>query len=554
MASLTRGTTFVDGVANDVTAAKLSALVDNATPTSGFIQDRTAETITATNDTLLIGDASDSNNLKRITVANFAQTLPTAKVTTGTIDTGTFGTTTSTAATITTGTIPTLTSITKITSGTGTAAAPAISPTGDTNTGIFFPDADTVAFAEGGTEAMRIDSAGDVGIGTTNPVYKLDVSGLIASQSNQAGIVLTKTNNAANNKTIQNTIDGSGNMVWQAINDAGAGGGNSFSLIRSAQQINSIEAQSSGTTWFKIDNSATNVGIGTTSPDSKLSIYGANTSDSGAIYSANILNTATAASGVGSGLAFGTNISTTGVTNIAAMAGIEGIKENGTTGNYASALKFTTRANGGNLTEKVRIDSAGNFGIGTTGPASPLHVRGSSVFGTVNVQSLSANAEASISFYDSADTNADKWVIGKNVTLSADQLCFYKNGILAVLDTNGNFGIGVAAPVNRLEVVGSFGRGAPVTKTADFTLAATENWIIVNKATTSCTATLPAASSWTGREFTIKTLQALTVVSASANVVPINGTTAGTAILTNVAGSWSTLVSNGTNWVIMAGS
>ena len=109
MASLTRGTTFVDGVANDVTAAKLSALVDNATPTSGFIQDRTAETITATNDTLLIGDASDSNNLKRITVANFAQTLPTAKVTTGTIETGTFGTTTSTAATITTGTIPTLT-------------------------------------------------------------------------------------------------------------------------------------------------------------------------------------------------------------------------------------------------------------------------------------------------------------------------------------------------------------------------------------------------------------------------------------------------------------
>jgi hypothetical protein len=42
----------------------------------------------------------------------------------------------------------------------GTAALPAITTTGDTNTGIFFPAADTIAFAEGGTEAMRITSGG----------------------------------------------------------------------------------------------------------------------------------------------------------------------------------------------------------------------------------------------------------------------------------------------------------------------------------------------------------------------------------------------------------
>jgi hypothetical protein len=44
----------------------------------------------------------------------------------------------------------------------GTAAAPAITTTGDTNTGMFFPAADTIAFAEGGTEAMRLDSGGRV--------------------------------------------------------------------------------------------------------------------------------------------------------------------------------------------------------------------------------------------------------------------------------------------------------------------------------------------------------------------------------------------------------
>jgi len=56
----------------------------------------------------------------------------------------------------------------------GTAALPAITTTGDTNTGIFFPAADTIAFTEGGAEAMRIDSSGQVGIGAT-PGTILDV-------------------------------------------------------------------------------------------------------------------------------------------------------------------------------------------------------------------------------------------------------------------------------------------------------------------------------------------------------------------------------------------
>ena len=49
----------------------------------------------------------------------------------------------------------------------GTAALPAITTTGDTNTGIFFPAADTIAFAEGGVEAMRLDSSGNLGLGVT---------------------------------------------------------------------------------------------------------------------------------------------------------------------------------------------------------------------------------------------------------------------------------------------------------------------------------------------------------------------------------------------------
>jgi hypothetical protein len=65
----------------------------------------------------------------------------------------------------------------------GSASAPSISPTGDSNTGIFFPAADTIAFAEGGIESGRFDSSGRLGVGTANPQTRLDVSGDIKSTS-----------------------------------------------------------------------------------------------------------------------------------------------------------------------------------------------------------------------------------------------------------------------------------------------------------------------------------------------------------------------------------
>ena len=52
----------------------------------------------------------------------------------------------------------------------GSVSAPAITTTGDTNTGIFFPAADTIAFTEGGVEGMRIDSNGDLTVGRTTPL------------------------------------------------------------------------------------------------------------------------------------------------------------------------------------------------------------------------------------------------------------------------------------------------------------------------------------------------------------------------------------------------
>jgi hypothetical protein len=68
----------------------------------------------------------------------------------------------------------------------GSAAAPVISKVDDTNTGIFFPAADTIAFAEGGTEVARLDSSGRLLVGTSS---SLDSGSLIQAYKASGGLV-----------------------------------------------------------------------------------------------------------------------------------------------------------------------------------------------------------------------------------------------------------------------------------------------------------------------------------------------------------------------------
>jgi hypothetical protein len=99
------------------------------------------------------------------------------------------------------------------------------------------------------------------------------------------------------------------------------------------------------------------------------------------------------------------------------------------------------------------------------------------------------------------------------------------------------------------DAVNSISPNMAVTKTASFQLGTRETRIICNGSAT-ITVTLPNAVTYSGPDIHIKTIAAFTVVSASANVVPLAGGAAGTAILAATAGKWATLVSNGTNWVI----
>lgn len=92
----------------------------------------------------------------------------------------------------------------------GSAGTPAVQGT-DTNTGMFFPAADTIAFAEGGVEAVRLDSSGNVGIGTTSPAGKLDIISGTARMyfSNQSSTAFITAVNTANSAYAPMAINGS---------------------------------------------------------------------------------------------------------------------------------------------------------------------------------------------------------------------------------------------------------------------------------------------------------------------------------------------------------
>jgi len=116
-------------------------------------------TLSATGATTFSGATVVSGSLTANTFSSSGATI-----TGGTINSTAIGGTTAAA-----GKFTTLEATGVTTVQAGTVSAPAITTSGDTNTGIFFPAADTIAFAEGGAEVARFDSSGRLGIGTSSP-------------------------------------------------------------------------------------------------------------------------------------------------------------------------------------------------------------------------------------------------------------------------------------------------------------------------------------------------------------------------------------------------
>jgi len=134
----------------------------------------------------------------------------------------------------------------------GTVSAPAITTSGDTNTGIFFPAADTIAFAEGGVESMRIDSSGRLGIGTSSPSSILTVNGRLTL----SGVGTSELY----------TSDSSGMYLTAATSGGLYIASDNYTIFR--------KATTPFTEYMRIDSSG-NVGIGTTAPANILELKAA---------------------------------------------------------------------------------------------------------------------------------------------------------------------------------------------------------------------------------------------------------------------------------------
>ena len=191
----------------------------------------------------------------------------TNKTLTGAAMNGTVG-----ATTPSTGAFTTLSATGVATFSAGSAAAPAITTTSDTNTGIFFPAADTIAFAEGGAEAMRLDSSGNLGLGVTPSAIGSSYRGMQIGSGE--GLTLLGGSGAA--EAAFNTYYDGTNYKYVASTFATV---YSFSAGRHAWLI--APSGTAGTTVSFTQamtlTAAGNLGLGITSADARLRVVGAGT-------------------------------------------------------------------------------------------------------------------------------------------------------------------------------------------------------------------------------------------------------------------------------------
>ena len=328
------------------TTANIAGVLSTTSPnitTSITTPSTSFDLINATATTLNLGGAATTFNVGAAT---------------GTM---TVANTTLAAKAITASTTLSVTGVTTVQAG--TAALPAITTTGDTNTGIFFPAADTIAFAEGGAEAMRITSAGNVGIGSlTTYEAKLKIATTNgASDFSSSGINICGATEITSGQVLPISFTPIGNDSNRARAAIGCIVGTNWGFGNLGFYTRGVADASLLTTAdekMRITSDG-NVGIGTTNPSRSKLVIGATTPQ----------------------ISFTDTDGSSNIIDITRVAG--------------PGLSFSS-----NGSEKMRIDSSGNVGIGTNAPAYKLEVRSSMAV---------LDGSANIGFYANGTSYTQIW-------------------------------------------------------------------------------------------------------------------------------------------------
>jgi len=337
-------------------------------------------------------------------------------------------------------------------------------------TGKAFP----LIFGTGSTqiERMRIDTSGNVGIGTTAPASTLEVTGniMMSQGANRTISVATTTSNTAGNSlTIR-----SGTAQQSGVNGQNGGslyltGGTGYG-VTAANSGGNVYAYGGPGTGSAASNgnvilahngtsSVGNVGIGTTSPGSLLDVVGgAIRGSAGLVITGNSFFTPAGTP----------NGSVLGLSSPGGNPGFSVVEGDGSGG---ALRRWDIKSWSGKLIihdatagiGRAVFDTTGNVGIGTTSPGSSLHI-GGSVAGQQAQIKLDNGIDGSTGYIS-------RW-IGRLELLSSDAIGFATNSYAdtkMLITNSGYVGIGTASPQQALHVNGYISTGDAGIKWKVFT-------------------------------------------------------------------------------------
>ena len=336
---------------------------------------------------------------------------------------------------------------------------------------LYFGAADDYSIEWDGSDAVHTIGAGDfvftggnVGIGTSSPSATLDVVGTAEFNLTDDTATAFLIQQGANGYFCVDTTNGS-----EHINIGCVAIGPLIHIDTSEVVINDgssdidfrVESDNSTNALF-VQGSDGKVGIGTAAPSNTLHIYGADVT-------LGIDNTKT-----GNGAVFFLKNSGTNTAAIISYADSHAtLKDELWIKNYRNDDIVLAPNN----TERMRITSAGNVGIGITNPASKLTSYSATAYNDTSLANAESTALLSLHHDTSiggagmifTDSNASWWAINSLVVGGTSTMTFSKNGnAIMTIDQGGKVGIGTTSPSAKLEVNGSIS-GSTLFSTTGFT-------------------------------------------------------------------------------------